>query len=81
MNLGLFDGAVWDFPNKFRLEASIGAASNYVDILPTGGSVKQSIPTIDISEEILTAAVLENDYFATATNLADFRKKIGFEEG
>jgi len=80
MNLGLFDGTVWDFPNKFRLEASISAASTYVDILPTGGSVEQSNPIIDISQEILTAAVLENDYFATATILSDYQKKLGLEE-
>jgi len=77
MNLGLFDGNVWDFPSSFRLEASIGAAYGYVDILPTVGSVAQSVPIDNIPDIILTAAVLENDYFATATSLAKFQKEIG----
>jgi hypothetical protein len=77
LNLGLFDGRIWEFPSSFRLEASIGAAHGYIDILPTIGSVEQSSPLEAISNEILTAAVLENDYFATATHLADYQKEIG----
>ena len=77
MNLGLFDGSTWDFPSSFRLEASIGAAYGYVDILPTAGSVEQSTPTNEISSEIVTAAVLESDYFATGASLAAFQKEIG----
>ncbi|TFH05968.1 MAG: hypothetical protein E4H14_11695 [Candidatus Thorarchaeota archaeon] len=78
LNLGLFDGSVWEFPDNFRIEASIGAARGYVDILPDERTIKQS-PPIDISaEDLLTAAVLENDYFATATNLADYYSKLGF---
>jgi hypothetical protein len=81
MNLGLFDGRSWDFPNRFRLEASIGAARGYVDILPTVGSVKQSKPSGDVSDDILTAAVLESDYFATATGLAKYQKEQGLKPG
>lgn len=77
MNLGLFDGNTWDFPSSFRLEASIGAAYGYVDILPSVGSVTQSTPTHEIPDDILTAAVLERDYFATATSLAKFQKELG----
>jgi len=75
-NLGLFDGSTWDFPSSFRLEASIGAAYGYVDILPTAGSVKQSVPIGEIPDAILTAAVLESDYFATATSLAKFQQEL-----
>jgi len=77
MNLGLFDGSNWDFPSSFRLEASIGAAYGYVDILPTVHSVKQSVPINEISDVILTAAVLESDYFAPATSLAKFQQELG----
>ena len=81
MNLGLFDGSTWDFPSSFRLEASIGAAYGYVDILPTVGSVAQSAPIDKISDTILTAAILESDYFATGTNLAEFQQELGFVPG
>ncbi len=81
MNLGLFDGSNWDFPSSFRLEASIGAAYGYVDILPTVGTVTQSIPIDEIPDTILTAAVLESDYFATATNLAKFQQELGLASG
>ncbi|MGY5880937.1 MAG: hypothetical protein RTV31_11840 [Candidatus Thorarchaeota archaeon] len=79
LNLGLFNGSTWEFPSSFRLEASIGAASGYVDILPTAGSVEQSRPTNEISDKILTATVLENDYFATATSLANLRLALGLK--
>lgn len=45
--------------------------------MPTIGSVEQSNPTDEISTEISTAAVLESDYFASATHLADYQEKIG----
>ncbi|MGY5860327.1 MAG: helix-turn-helix domain-containing protein [Candidatus Thorarchaeota archaeon] len=78
MNLGLFDGTTWQFPDTFRLEASIGAARGYIDILPDEGTIKQSDPTTVQAEELLTAAVLEKDYYATATSLADFYTRLGF---
>jgi len=78
MNLGLFDGTTWQFPDNFRLEASIGAARGYVDILPDEGTIKQSTPTAIKAEALLTAAVLENDYYATATSLANYYTKQGF---
>ena len=81
MNLGLFDGSTWRFPDNFRLEASIGAASGYVDILPSVGSVEQSKPPSDVPDEILAAAVLENDYFATATSLGNYLERLGLEQG
>ena len=77
MNLGLFDGSVWEFPSNFRLEASIGAARGYVDILPVEGAIKQSAPAGIKAEDLLIAAVLENDYYATATALNDYYTKLG----
>jgi len=79
MNLGLFDGDSWIFPDSFRLEASIGAASGYVDILPIVGTVKQSTPTANISDDLLVAAVLEDDYYATATGLAKYYSELGLK--
>ncbi|TFG98071.1 hypothetical protein E4H12_07070 [Candidatus Thorarchaeota archaeon] len=78
MNLGLFDGNTWRFPDTFRLEASIGAARSYIDILPDEGTIKQSDPTTTQAEELLAAAVLEKDYYATATSLANYYTKLGF---
>ncbi|MCK4566715.1 MAG: MarR family transcriptional regulator [Candidatus Thorarchaeota archaeon] len=79
MNLGLFDGDSWVFPDSFRLEASIGAASGYVDILPTVGTVEQSTPTAAISDDLLAAVVLADDYYATATDLAKYYSKLGLK--
>ncbi|MFW9843003.1 MAG: hypothetical protein ACFFEV_00325 [Candidatus Thorarchaeota archaeon] len=79
MNLGLFDGSTWSFPNNFRLEASIGAARGYVDILPVERSVKQSPPDSAVIADTLTAAILEDDYFATATSLAEYYEEIGLK--
>ncbi len=76
MNLGLFDGKTWQFPDTFRLEASIGAARGYVDILPDERTIKQSDPITIHAEELLTAAVLEKDYYATATNLANLYSSL-----
>jgi hypothetical protein len=77
MNLGLFDGSTWEFPDNFRLEASIGAARGYVDILPVEGTIKQSSPLALKSDDLLTAAVLENDYYTTATKLTNYYSELG----
>lgn len=77
-NLGLFDGSIWGFPDNFRLEASIGAARSYVDILPVEGTVEQSNPVAMNADALLTAAVLENDFYASATRLADYYVELGF---
>ena len=79
MNLGLFDGSTWTFPDNFRLEASISAARGYVDILPIVGTVEQSIPAAVISDEIVAAAVLDENYFATATELAESYTEFGLK--
>lgn len=76
MNLGLFDGEVWTFPDNFRLEASIGAARGYVDILPIEGTIEQSTPCSFVFDDLVVAAVLESNYFATATDLAIFLKSL-----
>ncbi len=79
MNLGLFDGDSWIFPDSFRLEASIGAASGYVDILPIVGTVEQSTPIANVSDDLLVAAILEDDYYATATGLAKYYSELGLK--
>ncbi len=76
MNLGLFDGTIWSFPDNFRLEASIGVASSYVDILPSVGTVEQSTPTEFSIDNLLVAAALEDDYYATATKVQDFYSNL-----
>ena len=73
MNLGLFDGVRWGFSNDFRLEASIGAVRDYVDVLPVMGTAIQSeTKPVDLPD-LAIAASLESNYHVTATELA---KKI-----
>jgi hypothetical protein len=68
-NLGLFNENNWTFPESFRLEASIGAARGYVDILPTVETVEQSPPGNPIIDDLIVASAIENDYHVTATRL------------
>ncbi|TFG31643.1 hypothetical protein EU527_12000 [Candidatus Thorarchaeota archaeon] len=79
MNLGLFDGETWSFPDNFRLEASIGAARGYVDILPTESIVEQSPPGPMNIDELIVAAALESNYYATAADLAESYKILGLK--
>ncbi|MBN2229323.1 MAG: hypothetical protein JW779_06980 [Candidatus Thorarchaeota archaeon] len=79
MNLGIFDGAFWNFPENFRLEASFGAARGYVDILPVVGTVNQS-PLVRLNlDELIVASAIEKDYFTTASKLSEYYKKIGVQ--
>jgi hypothetical protein len=77
MNLGLFDGKIWKFPDNFRLEASIGAARGYVDILPVEKTVEQSTPNTRSLDDLLVTAMLENDYYTTATRLGKYYSELG----
>jgi len=77
LNLGLFDGSTWTFPDNFRLEASIGAARGYVDILPVEGTIEQSSPLTLKADDLLAVAILENDYYGTATRLANYYSELG----
>ncbi len=79
LNLGLFDGTNWTFPNSFRLEASIGAARGYVDILPAVGTVEQSTPSKLVIDDLVIAAAVESDYHAPATKLASLCAEIGLK--
>lgn len=79
LNLGLFDGNVWSFPDNFRLEASIGAARSYVDILPDVGTVEQSTPTSLSRDYLITASAVEDNYYCTATNLAKYYLQLGIK--
>jgi hypothetical protein len=79
LNLGLFDGANWIFPDRFRLEASIGAAGGYVDILPVVGTAEQSVPDKLVRDDLVVAAAIESDYHCTATSLASLCAEIGLK--
>jgi hypothetical protein len=72
-NLGLFDGTNWDFSHDFRLEASIGAARDYVQVLPDVDSMKQSELGNASLVDMVIAASIESDYHATAS---DVEKRI-----
>jgi len=79
LNLGLFDGTNWDFPESFRLEASIGAARGYVDILPVVATVEQSHPNAPIIDDLIAAAAIESDYNTVAPGLASVYTGLGLE--
>jgi len=79
LNLGLFDGSNWTFPESFRLEASIGAARGYVDILPAVGTVEQSAPSKPVIDDLIVAAAIESDYHAPATKLTTLCDEIGLK--
>jgi len=81
LNLGLFDGNNWSFSNDFRLLATIDAAKGYVDILPSVGAVTQSKSSTIITEDLVTAAALESDYFVTATKLAQTFERLEIKPG
>ena len=69
MNLGLFDGQTWRFDAGFQFETSLGAAKGYADVLPTTVGKIQTRTANYTPEEIITASVLEQDYYATSKSL------------
>jgi hypothetical protein len=79
MNLGLFDGSNWSFSNDFRLEASIGAARDYVDILPVVDAVSQSEKSSFFLHDLVIAAALESNYHVTASILEKRMNELGLE--
>jgi hypothetical protein len=70
LNLGLFDGAKWRFSNDFRLEASIGAARSYVDVLPVVGTVQQTESRSMSRSEFLITSAIDKNYYVNATDVA-----------
>jgi hypothetical protein len=77
LSFGLFDGTNWAFPESFRLEASIGAARGYVDILPIMKTTEQSAPCEPVLDDLIVAAAIESDYHTTSTKLASFQAELG----
>jgi len=71
MNLAIFNGNTWSFSNDFRLLATMDAAKDYVDVLPSVDTVAQSKGDKVVKEHLVTAAAIESDYFVTATELAE----------
>lgn len=79
MNLGLFDGSSWSFSHDFRLEASIGAARDYVSVLPDVDSVKQSETSNAPLVDLVIAAAIESNYHATASEVKMKLNELGLE--
>ncbi|MFW9806378.1 MAG: hypothetical protein ACFFFK_06575 [Candidatus Thorarchaeota archaeon] len=77
LNLGLFNGNTWSFNNDFRLLATMDAAKDYVDVLPSVDTVTQSKGAKAAVDDLVAAAALESDYFVTATKLAQTFEKLG----
>lgn len=77
MNLGLFDGSTWRFSHDFRLEASIGAAKDYVSVLPVVDTVQQS-KTVDTSiVDMVIAAAAESNFHVTASVVKQTIDELG----
>lgn len=70
LNLGLFDGSKWGFSNDFRLEASIGAARPYVDVLPVVGTVEQTESDGMNCSDLLISTAIDRDYYVNASQVA-----------
>ena len=69
LNLGLFDGMNWIFTNDFRLEASIGAAKSYVDVLPVVGTVAQTESSNLSTSDFLITSAIDRNYYVNATDV------------
>ncbi|MGQ4912098.1 MAG: MarR family transcriptional regulator [Candidatus Thorarchaeota archaeon] len=77
LNPGLYDGEQWRFSNDFRLEASIGAAKSYVDVLPVVNTVSQSkVQNTDLSD-IVVASAIEKDFHATGHEVRELFETYG----
>jgi hypothetical protein len=76
-NLGLFDGSSWNFSHDFRLEASIGAARDYVQVLPDVDSMKQSKLGNASLIDMVIAASIESNYHTTATYIEKKIEELG----
>lgn len=69
MNLGLFDGRIWEVLDGFRFGATIESARSYVDILPsvpTGNQSKRAPLNLD---SLAIASIIEEDFHATSKDL------------
>jgi len=79
LNIGLFDGKNWEFDYSFRMEASMDAAKEYADVLPVSAHTQQSkVGEIDW-KHMAAASVVETDYYASSTDLAETLRRIGLE--
>lgn len=79
LNIGLFDGKSWDFDYDFQMEASIDAAKEYADVFPVNAHIQQ----IDVDEidwrHIAAASLVESNYYASSTKLAEMLRQKGME--
>ncbi|MFX1484906.1 MAG: hypothetical protein ACFFCP_17145 [Promethearchaeota archaeon] len=78
-NFGYFDGSNWTFQTDFRFEASIEAAKQYADILPTGQSRRQGVLQRASLQDIAVAAALESNYFCTSSELSNILNRVGLD--
>lgn len=79
LNVGLFDGKSWDFDYGFQMEASMDAAKEYADILPVSAHTQQSDAGELDWKHIGAASLVESDYYASSTALAERLRKLGMK--
>jgi len=78
-NLGLYDGTEWNFESKFRFGATIDAASDYAEILPTRSMLSTAnFRYSSFSEKIIAFALREN-YRVTTPQIVGLLKLFGEE--
>ncbi|MFW9974472.1 MAG: hypothetical protein ACFFDQ_04270 [Candidatus Thorarchaeota archaeon] len=79
LNLALFNGSTWSFSDDFRLLATIDAVKGYVDVLPSVGTVTQSKGTTLLLDDLVVAAALESNYYATSNDVSKRFSKLALK--
>lgn len=78
LNLGLFDGSKWDFEGGFRLGATISAAKDYADVLPSYISDSSDESQDFDFADIMIALSMQNDYHLTSSDIEKLSKRLGY---
>jgi hypothetical protein len=78
LNPGQFNGSEWEFEDGFQFEASIGAVSHFIEVIPSPKTLRYTKPVnIASPQNLVVASVLEKNYHATATFVSKKLKKVG----
>ncbi len=76
MNLGLFDGRVWEVIDGFRFGATIDSAKGYADVFPDVRTSRQSEPMEASQDDLVIASLIEQDYHTRSQELEKKLRKI-----
>lgn len=79
MNLGLFDGRIWEVIDGFRFGATIDSAKGYADVFPDVRMSRQSEPIETNLDDLIIASLIEQDYHTRSQQLEKRFRKVGRE--